>query len=455
MEERALLVDRASPTSTSSSPPACASGRSGLGGPRRSRAPPRSDPTRASTSVWTAVAEMGVATIGLPEAVGGGGGTVLDVAVALEACAHGLVPGPLLGHRDRVAALLGDEAAGACRRPRRPGAVVGASRARRDVVWDAPSATHLLLAPTSERAGASCPRPAAHELDEHALGPRPDPAVRRRRRWTRGRGAVPVDGSRPRRRRVGRRSPSPPPRRPGIARWCLETAVEYAKVREQFGQPIGSFQAIKHLCAEMLETAEAVTAAAWDAARVAVHRRRAVGVRRRRRRRRRARRGGPQRPGVHPGARRDRVHLRARRPPLPAPGDRPCAACSARPTAFAASLADRATAGVRRRVEVDLDGRDDAVRDDVRAPGGGDRRAARGPAAAGAGRGGLPHAALARAVRARRRRGHPARHRPGARRGRGRAAGPEDRRLGGADDPRARHRRSSGSGSCGRRCSAS
>jgi alkylation response protein AidB-like acyl-CoA dehydrogenase len=52
----------------------------------------------------------------------------------------------------------------------------------------------------------------------------------------------------------------------GVARWCLDTAVDYAKVREQFGQPIGRFQAIKHLCAEMLETTEAVTAVAWDAA---------------------------------------------------------------------------------------------------------------------------------------------------------------------------------------------
>ena len=38
-------------------------------------------------------------------------------------------------------------------------------------------------------------------------------------------------------------------------------------MREQFGQKIGAFQAIKHLCAEMLETSESVTAAAWDAAR--------------------------------------------------------------------------------------------------------------------------------------------------------------------------------------------
>ena len=53
----------------------------------------------------------------------------------------------------------------------------------------------------------------------------------------------------------------------GIARWCLDTAVAYAKLREQFGRPIGSFQAIKHLCAEMLCRTEQAAALAWDAAR--------------------------------------------------------------------------------------------------------------------------------------------------------------------------------------------
>jgi alkylation response protein AidB-like acyl-CoA dehydrogenase len=38
----------------------------------------------------------------------------------------------------------------------------------------------------------------------------------------------------------------------GAARRCLDMSVGYAKVREQFGQPIGSFQAIRHRCAEML-----------------------------------------------------------------------------------------------------------------------------------------------------------------------------------------------------------
>ncbi len=53
----------------------------------------------------------------------------------------------------------------------------------------------------------------------------------------------------------------------GLARWATDSASEYAKIREQFGRPIGQFQAIKHKCAEMIATTERATAAVWDAAR--------------------------------------------------------------------------------------------------------------------------------------------------------------------------------------------
>jgi alkylation response protein AidB-like acyl-CoA dehydrogenase len=57
----------------------------------------------------------------------------------------------------------------------------------------------------------------------------------------------------------------------GLARWTLNTATEYAKVREQFGKPIGSFQAIKHMCAEMLLRSEQISVAAADVANAAAN----------------------------------------------------------------------------------------------------------------------------------------------------------------------------------------
>ena len=104
---------------------------------------------------------------------------MLDVAVALEACAHELVPGPLLGPAV-AAALLGEsslagELAG--------GAVVGLVLG--DVVWDAPVG-HAPAARPTATAGASCRADARHvDVGRRA---RPDPPVRR---------AVTVDAVRP------------------------------------------------------------------------------------------------------------------------------------------------------------------------------------------------------------------------------------------------------------------
>jgi alkylation response protein AidB-like acyl-CoA dehydrogenase len=55
----------------------------------------------------------------------------------------------------------------------------------------------------------------------------------------------------------------------GAARACLEASASYARERYQFGRPIGSFQAVKHKCADMLVKVELAEAAATEATRAA------------------------------------------------------------------------------------------------------------------------------------------------------------------------------------------
>lgn len=215
---------------------------------------------RSALAPWGALAaEMGLPAIALPEAVGGGGGTLLDQAVAIEAAAYALVPGPLL--TTTVAGLLYDDEA--LRDGIAAGAVtVGMGIDPRAVV-EAGSATHLSVPLGDGR---------------HVLVPAADVEVRVGETVDSTRtvgevvlGDLPLDelpsavaGTAPRALVVLAAAEAS-----GIARWCLDTAVEYAQVREQFGKKIGAFQAVKHLCAEMLEISESVTAAAWDAAEAA------------------------------------------------------------------------------------------------------------------------------------------------------------------------------------------
>jgi 3-oxochol-4-en-24-oyl-CoA dehydrogenase len=55
----------------------------------------------------------------------------------------------------------------------------------------------------------------------------------------------------------------------GGASDCVDAAVDYAKVRKQFGRTIATFQAVKHHCANMLVATESAIAAVWDASRAA------------------------------------------------------------------------------------------------------------------------------------------------------------------------------------------
>ena len=124
----------------------------------------------------------------------------------------------------------------------------------------------------------------------------------------------------------------------GGAQKVLETAVQYAKDRVQFGRPIGSFQAIKHKCADMLLEVESAKS------------RRLLRRLVRRRAQRRApvgRQPGqglllrgvlPRRRREHPDPRRHRLHLGAPRPPLLQAGQVVASCCSAtRPTTASSS----------------------------------------------------------------------------------------------------------------------
>ena len=184
---------------------------------------------------------MGLAGIVVPEGLGGAGGSVLDLAVALEAAAEALVPGPLLG----TAVAVGR--AGRARWSRGRGGDAGRARPRRDgIVLDAPGATHALILRGDDVVLVPL---AGVDL---APGVSPDLTRRTSRAdLTSVEGTV-VPGLEPDRLRTVLVTLAAA-EASGVARWCLDTAVAYAKTREQFGQPIGAFQAIKHLCAEMLE----------------------------------------------------------------------------------------------------------------------------------------------------------------------------------------------------------
>ncbi|MBC7275093.1 acyl-CoA dehydrogenase [Nocardioides sp.] len=224
--------------------------------------------------VWRGVREYGVAGIAAPEP-NGGGGTLLDAAVALEACAHELLPGPLLGSAVAAshagAAGLDDivdaVVAGGCGIALDPVLELGDRLAGTvPVVYDGGGAAHLLLGARGADGEERWFFVAAEQVD---VRPQVGPDLTRRVAEVRvdidAGEAVEVPGLRS--EAVRRRALTlAAAEASGIAQWCLTTAVEYAKVREQFGAPIGSFQAIKHLCAQMLETAEAVAATAWDAA---------------------------------------------------------------------------------------------------------------------------------------------------------------------------------------------
>ncbi|MFD4481911.1 acyl-CoA dehydrogenase [Streptomyces sp. NPDC058471] len=248
----------------------------------------RGDPapgTGARPAHWDGLAEQGLLAVHLPEECGGGGGDLVDLAVVLEEAGRAALPGPYLAsslasvvlHRAGATGLAAELASGA-----RIGAVaLGAGTLTAVSVADgylldgtAPpllcgaDADLLILAAESARGTEWLAVDAADltiRTQESADPTRPTAEVTAVGVEVPADRMLDVDAALVRDLACALYAAEAC----GVAVWALETAAGHAKVREQFGRPIGQFQAVKHLCADMLVRVEQARALAWDAARAA------------------------------------------------------------------------------------------------------------------------------------------------------------------------------------------
>ncbi len=244
-------------------------------------------PIAAPPPYWRAAAEQGLVGVHLAESVGGQGFGILELAVVVAEFGFGAVPGPfvpsaiasaVIAAHDRDSTLLAGLASGAAigtyalessMTATRHGDVLVVRGEARSVLAAAQATLLVLpLATPVDGEGTGWVVLNVEQLDVQpvtSIDPlRPVAHVRAE--------GVEVGEDRLLRnlrfdaaRAVASTLLSA--EAVGVARWATETASAYAKIREQFGRPIGQFQAIKHKCAEMLARTERATAAVWDAAR--------------------------------------------------------------------------------------------------------------------------------------------------------------------------------------------
>ena len=233
---------------------------------------------------WKAAAEQGLQGVHLAESVGGQGFGILELAIVIAEFGYGAVPGPfvpstiasaLISAHDPDAAVLNDLASGNVIAAYAIDSGLTATRhgdglVIRGEVRAVPAAAQasVLALPVSIESGEEWVVLDADQLEiepVRSIDPlRPVAHVRAN--------AVEVGDDRvlsnlSRRHARALMSTLLSAEAIGIARWATDTAAAYAKIREQFGRPIGQFQAIKHKCAGMIAETERATAAVWDAAR--------------------------------------------------------------------------------------------------------------------------------------------------------------------------------------------
>src|SRR5215212_2974668 len=233
---------------------------------------------------WKAASEQGLQGVHLSEAVGGQGFGILELAIVLAEFGYGAGPGPfvpsaiasaLVAAHDPEAALLNDLPSGELIAAYAIDSGLTATRQGDDLVIrgevravPAAAQASMLVLPVAIDSGEEWV-----VLDAGQLEIEPVKSVDPLRPLAHVRAnAVEVGDDRVLSnlsRTLARALMSTllSAEAVGVSRWATDTASAYAKIREQFGRPIGQFQAIKHKCAEMIADTERATAAVWDAAR--------------------------------------------------------------------------------------------------------------------------------------------------------------------------------------------
>ncbi|MFD9002753.1 acyl-CoA dehydrogenase family protein [Streptomyces sp. NPDC059582] len=192
--------------------------------------------------LWRELGAAGFFALRVPEADGGVGLGLPEAVLAFEEAGRVLLPGPLVATHLAAGTVPGAAAGEAVVTAVDGGLVEWLAEA--DVVrGDATGAVPLTsvdpLTPLHRVPARTAPdATAAPALGQPAPGPVPDPVA-----------ALLTAAE-----------------QLGTATRACELAVEHARTREQFGRPIGAFQAVKHLCAQLLVRAEVARAAVYAAA---------------------------------------------------------------------------------------------------------------------------------------------------------------------------------------------
>jgi alkylation response protein AidB-like acyl-CoA dehydrogenase len=244
-------------------------------------------------ALWRGLAALGVSGLQVPPAHGGAGLDLLDVALAAEELGSACTPGPFLGAAMATAALLASDDAEAHRRWL-PGIAGGEVIATVAIGEDGDQWDAAALATRAEGAALSgrkalVPAGAVADLIVVAAQDAAGPGLWLVERGAPGLDVQPLRGTDLTRRVAAMTFADTPGVKLaagreavdrtqdvglvllaadayGGARRCLDMTARYALTREQFGQPIGAFQAVKHQLADVVTDVEPALSLWWYAA---------------------------------------------------------------------------------------------------------------------------------------------------------------------------------------------